>query len=129
MTLLRASKFCPHFITPAPLDDILVKASRTSGAAAVRFIKARKDGCAERCDMPFVRRGFFISDSFFSRKFMKNNYEACKLENDTVCLHSYYVVDYLKCVIVVFDSFINKNIVIFCSNITILIDRKLSIKY
>jgi hypothetical protein len=57
-----ASRFYSIVIAPATLDEILVTAPGTWGAAAVRFIVARKDVCESHCDVQLSRRGILISD-------------------------------------------------------------------
>ena len=59
------STLCPQIV--ARLDDILVTATGTLGAAVPRFIVARKDDCAVRYDVLLAR-------SVFSKEFFQNIY-------------------------------------------------------
>ena len=111
MAPLRITSYCERLISVpifsiwrrskgAP-DDIPVTVPGTWSAAAVRFIVVRKYVCAARYGVLLVRSGFCFGQRSFFRRCMKNNCESYKLENDTLRQHSYCVLGYFKCVIVV----------------------------
>ena len=119
MKPLRIASYCKRVISvpifsiwrrsTCALDDILGIAPGTWGTAAVRFIVARKYGCAARYGVLLARRGlFFIGQIYFFKRCMKSNCESCRLENDTFRLHSYCVLHYLNVSSLCYYSLVNK---------------------